>query len=84
MEDSWLREQDLSKALDLLQDYNLGMGFDLFDLLLTSGANDTSRGMPCTFQAPLSKRVCLSWGMFLANWTGTTEVRDFFCFFSFG
>ena len=37
---------------------SLGMRFDLFDLILTSGVSLTSRGMPYTLQAHLSKRIC--------------------------
>ena len=58
---------------------SLGMVFDFFDLLLTSGVCGTSRGIPCTLQGPLSERMCSFWGMFLASWTGPLGVRDLFC-----
>ena len=32
--------------------------------------------MPCTLQAPLSKRVYSSWDMFLFSWARPPRVRD--------
>ena len=36
-----------------------------------------SRGMPCTFLAPLSERMFPSWGTFLATCAGPSGVKDF-------
>ena len=79
MEDSWLREEDFANDLDLLWAYKLGMGFDLLDLLLTSGAGGTSRVMPYTMQAHFYKRVSSAQGMFLKSWAEQPGARDFFC-----
>ena len=58
MEDRWLREEDLANAPgSTCQPISLYISFNLFDLLLTACARDTSRGIPYTLQAPLL-RVC--------------------------
>ena len=79
MEDSWLRDKKLPTALVSYYPISLSIGFDLFGLLLTSSTHGTSRGMPLTLKTPLSERVCFSWDMFLANWTGPLGVKGFFC-----
>ena len=56
------------------------MGFDLFDLLLTSGACGTSGACPAFYRPPLSERVYSSWGIFLSGWAGPPCMRDFFYF----
>ena len=38
---------------------SLGMGFDLFDLLLTFGASGAFRGMACTLQVPCLREYIL-------------------------
>ena len=63
---------------------NLSMGFDLFDLILTSGVYGTPGVGPKLCRAPLFEKVYSSLGMFLASWAGLTWVRDFFCFLLFG
>ena len=63
---------------------SLGIVFDSFDLLLTSGAYGTPGACPWTLQNPLSERVYFSWGMFLASWARPTGVRTSFCFLLFG
>ena len=63
---------------------SLGMGFDLFDLLLTSGASGTSKGMPCALQAPLYEKVYSAWGMLLANLARPPGVKNFFYCLFFG
>ena len=57
---------------------SLCMGFDLIELLLTFGSSGTSRGIPYIVQAPLFERLCPGQGIFVANWAGSPEVRDFF------
>ena len=37
--------------------------------------------MPCTLQAPLSEKMCYSWGVFQTSWAGASGVRDFLFFY---
>ena len=77
-EDSWLREEDLANASDLLQTYQFRHGISLFYPALDFWYQWASRGMPYTLIAPLPKRVCSFWELFLASQAGPPVVRDFF------
>ena len=79
MENSWLREKYLVIALELPKPISLGMGFDLFDLLLTFGTYGTP-GTCLALCRPPCWKVYSPWGMFLTSWAGTRRMRD--CFYS--
>ena len=59
MEDSCLREADLTNALNLMQAYQFRHWIDLFNLLLTSGSYGTPGECPVFCRPPFLRECVL-------------------------